>query len=62
MADVIFSTDRARIDKLEEEINNLEKKRRLLLRKIEEIKAGQSPIQPGDMIEWNSGSRVSEGG
>lgn len=49
------------IDRLEADKRRLEEQIRRVDRKIVVTLAGQSPIKPGDVIEWESGKTVRRG-
>lgn len=59
--EVLSKKDQSRVDRIKDEICRYEKRIELLKRQIEEIKVGQSPIHPGDVIEWESGAKVRRG-
>lgn len=52
---------RARLDALEAKRHAAELRVRAIRRQIEELIVGQSPIGPGDVIEWESGGRSRRG-
>lgn len=45
-----------KIDRLEEQIEVLRKRKHMLERQVDELKAGQSPIKPGSIIQWDATS------
>jgi hypothetical protein len=56
MRDVIYTKAVQRqLDRLERRVRELEDRRAALRRRIEELKCGESPIRPGDLITWESG-------
>lgn len=50
-----------KIDALKKKIRVLDDQKEKLEIQIEELKVGQSPIQPGDTIQWTSGNRTRYG-
>lgn len=62
MSNFVFSPAvQAQIDALEEEIHQLKRRQTLLERRIDELKAGQSPLKVGDIIVWESGKCTKRG-
>jgi len=62
MDDFVYAKrEQRKIDAINREISRLEHRKAMLERKKDEIAVGQSPIKSGDVIEWESGSRLRRG-
>jgi hypothetical protein len=58
MREVIYTKAVQRqVDRLGRQVRELEDRMEALRRRIEQVKCGESPIQPGDLITWESGSQ-----
>lgn len=49
------------IDALTDKIDKLDRQKEIFERQIRAIECGQSPIKPGQIIEWQSGERLRRG-
>ena len=58
MADVYAKATQIKLARIEANVLKLEQRIRDLNAEAELIRCGESPIQPGDMITWESGGRI----
>lgn len=59
---LIYSKEvQRKVRAIRKQLQAIENKRDLLHERIQELQAGQSPIQPGDIITWESGKNQRRG-